>query len=49
MAKKKTATGSILAKTGRTAKAGRRRSPNIVSVRDADGKRQWQTASSKSV
>lgn len=48
MAKIKDAKGSVRAKAGLPAKAGRRRPPNIVSTRDRDGKRQWETANSNS-
>ncbi len=40
----KNSKGSVRAKAGLTAKAGRRRSPSIKSVRDKNGKRDWITA-----
>lgn len=45
MAKSKKGTGSIRAKAGLPAKAGRRRPPHIASTRDRDGKRQWANTS----
>lgn len=46
MAKQKKSLGSVRAKAGLPAKAGRRRPPNIVSTIDRDGKRQWETSNS---
>lgn len=36
--------GSVRAKAGMVAKAGRRRPPHIKSARDVRGKRQWVAA-----
>lgn len=49
MAKIKNAMGSVRAKAGLPAKAGRRRPPNIISSKDRDGKRQWETTNSSVV
>lgn len=42
---KKKSVGSSRAKAGLPAKAGRRRPPHLMSVRDRDGRRNWETVS----